>query len=280
MTRWWAGYVTATRFALLEQARNWLALAILVFFIPLWISVIYRLLPADGLLFFVRPAGRSVTIAGNILAQISGALQVIGLLVGFMMFLATTRSASFDRRLVQAGYPRLSLVGAKVTALVLAAAVVAVYTSMWMQLYWRPRQLVLLAASLFLVALIYGGIGIMLAAVVRNELAGVFLVIMTSFLDIGVQNPIANAAAASPALRVLPAFAAMQSAVTSVELSLIPYGYLALGLAWAVATAATGIAAFTVRTRSRRGNHTIDSTGPTMTDDITRNTRTRPYEAV
>ncbi|MGO4614711.1 hypothetical protein AB4305_00035 [Nocardia sp. 2YAB30] len=72
----------------------------------------------------------------------------------------------------------------------------------------------------------------------------------------------------------------MQSAVTSVEMSLIPYGYLALGLAWAAATAATGITAFTVRTCSHRGHHTIASTGPAMTDDITRNTRTRPSRAV
>jgi ABC-2 type transport system permease protein len=267
MKRWWSCYATATRFALIEQARNRLALVIVLFFIPLWISLAYAVMAATPVPFFVRPAGHSVTVQANTLAQITGALQAIALIVGFMMFIATARSAPFDRRLVQAGYPRLGLVLAKVTSLVLAAAAVAVYTTAWMQLYWRPQQLVLLAASLFLGALIYGGVGIMLAAVLRTELAGMFLLIMISFIDLGVQNPIANTAAASPVLRVLPAYGAMQSAVTSVGLRLVPWSYLALGLCWGAGTAATGIAAFVLRTRSRRTNSTIDPAGPAAADD-------------
>jgi hypothetical protein len=108
----------------------------------------------------------------------------------------------------------------------------------------------LLAASLFLVALIYGGIGIMLAAVLRTELAAMFLLIMTSFIDLGLQNPIANTDAANPVLSVLPAYGAMQSAVTSVGLRLVPSSYLTLGMCWAVGTAATGITAFVLSTRS------------------------------
>lgn len=49
-----------------------------------------------------------------------------------------------------------------------------------------------------------------------------------------------------------PACGAMQSAVTSVGLRLVPWSYLALGLCWAAATAATGITAFVLRTRVRR----------------------------
>jgi ABC-2 type transport system permease protein len=85
------------------------------------------------------------------------------LIVGFMMFIATARSAAFDRRLVQAGYPRL--------ALMMAAVAAVVYATAWMQLYWQPRQLILLAVSLFLVALSCGGVGIMFAAVLHSELA-------------------------------------------------------------------------------------------------------------
>ena len=268
MKRWWSCYLTATRFALVEQARNRLALVILVLFIPIWISLAYRLTAATPIPFFLRPAGHSVTVRANILSQITGALQAIALIVGFMMFVATARSAPFDRRLVQAGYPRLGLVLAKVTTLVLAGAAVAVYTTGWMQLFWRPKQLVLLAASLFLGALIYGGIGIMLAAVLRTELAGMFLLIMISFLDLGVQNPLATPVAASPVLRVLPGYGAMQSAVTSVGLRLVPWSYLTLGLCWAVGTASVGITAFMLRTRSRRTNTTIGPGGPDNQADV------------
>jgi hypothetical protein len=95
-----------------------------------------------------------------------------------------------------------------------------------MQLYWRPQQLVLLAASLLLLALIYGGIGIMFAAFLRSELAAMFLLIMTSFIDLGLQNPIANTDAANPLLSVLPAYGAIQTAVTSIGLCLVPSSYV------------------------------------------------------
>jgi hypothetical protein len=115
MKRWWLRYRAATRFALIEQGRNRLALVILLFFLPLWILLAYRITPTNPMPFFVRPVGHSIMVHANAVAQITGALQAIALIVGFMMFIATARSAAFDRRLVQAGYPRLTLVLAKVT---------------------------------------------------------------------------------------------------------------------------------------------------------------------
>jgi ABC-2 type transport system permease protein len=251
--RQWLCYLTATRFALIEQARNRLALIILVFFVPLELLLAYQVTGAAQVPYYVRAAGHSITLDARKLGQITTALQANALIVGFMMFIATARSAPFDRRLVQAGYPRLSLILAKVTTLMLAAAAVAVYTAAWMVLYWRPQQLVLLAAGVFLVALVYGGIGILLAAVLRSELAGMFLLIMSSIIDIGLQNPILNASgAAKPLLSILPSYGAMQSAITSVGLPLVPWNYLARALCWATGTAALGITAFVLRTRSHR----------------------------
>jgi hypothetical protein len=107
----------------------------------------------------------------------------------------------------------------------------------------------------------------MLAAVVRSELAAVFLLIMTSFIDLGLQNPIANTDAANPVLSVLPAYGAMQSAVTSVGLHLLPSSYLTLGMCWAVGTAATGIMAFALSTHSRGNTNTTAWAGLFATDD-------------
>ena len=252
MTRWWASYRVTVRFSLLEQVRNTAAMAILVLGTPVWVTVFYQLLPAAGAPCFVRPAGRTVTIAGAVLAQVSAGVQLTGLLVGLMMFLAMARSGSFDQRLVSAGCSRTALVLGKMTALGLAAVATAVYTTAWMRLFWRPHDLMLLAASLTVVALIYGCFGIVLAAAVRNELAGAILLVFASFLDAAVQSPIAAAVATNPNLRFLPAYGAMQSAVTSIQLSLVPYKYLGLGLLWAIAAATVGIGAFAIRTRSHR----------------------------
>ncbi|MFC8088857.1 ABC transporter permease [Streptomyces sp. NPDC057301] len=261
MRRWTSCLATAVRFAVIEQLRNRLALVIVVFFIPLWITLGYKVMASDPVRFFVRPAKRSITMDGNVISQMSGALHALGLIVGFMMFIATARSASFDRRLVLAGYPRLCLALAKFTALVLVAAVVAVYGAAWMRVYWRPQQLLLLAVGLFVGALIYGGMGVMLAACLRSELAGMFLVIMISFIDLSLQNPIANPTADSPLLRFFPAYGAMQTVVTAGGLHLVPWHELALGILWATGMMGAGMTAFGLRSRSRRADNA--TTAPT-----------------
>ncbi|MGW2748691.1 hypothetical protein [Streptomyces sp. NPDC001450] len=58
---------------------------------------------------------------------------------------------------------------AKCTSLLLVAALVAVYTTVWMHMFWRPERLLVLTAGMFTGALTYGGTGIVLAAVLRSE---------------------------------------------------------------------------------------------------------------
>ncbi|WP_329438120.1 ABC transporter permease [Streptomyces canus] len=254
------------RFALLEQARNRLALVIVVVFVPVWTTLAFEVVTRLPVRFYVRPAGRAVTMDGNVLTQITGALQALALIVGFMMFVATARSAPFDQRLALAGYPRLCLALAKISALVLVAAAVAAYATAWMHLFWQPRQLPLFAAGLFTGALIYGGIGIVLAAVLRSELAGMFLVIMISFIDLLLQNPISNPDANSAVLRYLPAYGAMQSAVAGGALASVTWSSLLLGAGWAAAAATSGMTAFALGTRSHRPQHS--TTAPAMSADV------------
>jgi hypothetical protein len=248
------------RFALVEQARNRLALVIVVVFVPVWTTLAFEVVTRIPVRFYVRPAARSVTMDGNVLTQITGALQALALIVGFMMFVATARSAPFDRRLVLAGYPRMCLALAKISSLVMVAAAVAIYATAWMHLFWQPEQQVLFGAGLFTGALIYGGIGMLLAAVLRSELAGMFLVIMISFIDLLLQNPISNPDADSAIVRYLPAYGAMQSAVAAGGLHLPPWSSLLLGAGWAAGTATAGMTAFALRTRSHQAD--INTPGP------------------
>ncbi|WP_406436936.1 hypothetical protein OHB14_60745 [Streptomyces sp. NBC_01613] len=98
MKRWWSCFGTTLRFALIKQARNRLALLIMVPFVPLWTTLTFEVVAPAPLRFYVRPVGRFVVMDGNILTQATGALQVLTLVVGFMMFAVTARSARFDRR--------------------------------------------------------------------------------------------------------------------------------------------------------------------------------------
>ncbi|MFF1765942.1 ABC transporter permease [Streptomyces sp. NPDC058249] len=252
MKRWWSCFGTALRFTLVEQARNRLALLIVVLFVPLWTALAFEVVARTELRFHLRPVGRFVVMDGNVLTQVSGALQALTLVVGFMMFVATARSALFDRRLVQAGFPRSCLGLAKCATLVLVAAAVAVYATAWVHLFWRPAQPVVFAAGMFTGALIYGGIGIVLAAVLHSELAGMFLAIMISSIDLLLQNPLINPNADSAVVRYLPAYGAMQTSVAAAGLHVVPFSCLLLSAGWALGTATLGMTAFAVRTRTHR----------------------------
>ncbi|WP_318216487.1 polyprenyl diphosphate synthase [Streptomyces sp. SCL15-6] len=242
---------TAVRHAVLEQARNRLALALVVFFIPLWLTLAYRVLPSDPVRFFLRAADRPVNLDANTVTQLSGALHSIALIVGFMMFLAASRSAEFDHRLVLAGYPRLCLLLARSGVLLLTAALTAGYATAWVCVFYRPERLDVMAGAFMVGALTYGGVGILLAAMLRSELAGMFVVIMVSLIDLTLQNPVANPAADSPMLKWLPAYGAMQASVSAADLTFFPWRQLLLGLCWSAGLTVAGLAAFTARTSRR-----------------------------
>lgn len=250
--RWWCRCLgTAVRHALLEQARNRLALVLVVFFVPLWLTLAYRILPSDPVRFYLRAADDSVLLDANTVTQLSGGLHAIALIVGFMMFLATSRSAEFDHRLVLAGYPRVCVLLARNVVLLLTAALTAGYATAWVCVYYQPERVDVMVGALLVGALTYGGAGILLAAVLRSELAGMFVVIMVSFVDLTLQNPVANPAADSPVLKWLPAYGGMQSAVSAVDLHQVPWQHLLLGLCWSAGLTAAGLAAFTLRTGRR-----------------------------
>ncbi|THA65745.1 di-trans,poly-cis-decaprenylcistransferase [Streptomyces sp. A0642] len=250
--RWWGRCLgTAVRHAALEQARNRLALVLVLFFVPLWLTLAYQVLPSDPVRFFLRAADQPVALGANTVSQLSGGLHSLALIVGFMMFLAASRSAEFDHRMVLAGYPRICLLLARSTVLLLTAALTASYATAWVCFFYRPERLDVLAAAFMVGALTYGGVGILLAALLRSELAGMFAVIMLSFIDLTLQNPVANPSADSPLLKWLPAYGAMQSAVSAVDLTHTPWRHLLLGLCWSAGLTAAGLAAFTARTSRR-----------------------------
>ncbi|MFC4565918.1 ABC transporter permease [Nocardiopsis mangrovi] len=248
----WTRYTTATRFALVEHLRNRLALFLVVLFIPTWITLVYLVIADADVRFFLRSTGDTITVDGNHVSKISGAINAVTLIIGFMMFIVTFRSFGFDARLARAGYPRAHLLAAKLTALVAAAAVVCAYAVGVICFYWTPEQPLMLWAALVGAALAFGGIGVMLAAVLRGELEGMFCIIMLSIIDMGLQNPVANPASDSDVVRFLPTYGTMQTGVAAGFLDTVPAAYFLLGPAWFLAAVLLAAAVFRARTRDRR----------------------------
>ncbi|WP_051163583.1 hypothetical protein [Nocardia brevicatena] len=246
-------FVIATRYGLVEHARNRFAMLLVAVFIPLFVTLAGLIITDTPVPFRLRDTGVVLQANGNELAQISGALTAVCLIIGFMMFAATFGSGAFDRRLCMAGYPRVALGLAKIACLVVAAMAVGVYATMALCFSWSPRQPILFVAALFCDAMTYGALGVVFGTLLRREVEGMFAIAMISCFDMVVQNPIASIGADSDVVRWLPSYGAMQAATTAGFSDTTPLTGLAVQLAWFTASALVGLVAFHLRTRSALG---------------------------
>lgn len=243
-------FATATRYAVTEHVRNRFAMVLVAVFIPLWTMLAYLVMPDTAARMRLRATGEMLAPRGNEITEISGALNAVTLITGFMMFAATFSGHDFDRRLAMAGYPRAHLVLAKVAALAMASAAVSVYATAVTCLIWTPRQPVLLATALFGAALTYGVLGVGFGAVLRREVEGMFAILMTSIIDLGLQNPITSSGSESPVTRFLPSYGAMQASTAAGFSTAGLPGHVAIQLGWSAGAGLIALLAFHRRTRN------------------------------
>ncbi|MDX3537538.1 ABC transporter permease [Streptomyces sp. MB09-01] len=249
--------VTATRYALVEHARNRFAMVLIAAFLPVWTCLAYVAIPDSPAPIRLRATGELLAPQGNEITAISGALNAVTLITGFLMFAATFTSSGFDRRLAMAGYPRTHLVAAKVGALALASALISAYATVVACLTWTPNQPLLLAVAFFSAGLTYGVLGVGFGALLRREVEGMFAIVMTSIVDLLLQNPIMSSGAGSSITRFLPSYGAMQAATAAGFSHTATPSYVLGQLAWCTVAALLGLLAFHRRTRS-----TLPAPGP------------------
>jgi hypothetical protein len=243
-------YLTATRYSLSELARNRFALGLLLIFVPLWYYLLGALIDNSPVAFKYAATGAMLQINSHNLTVLTAGLNTITLIVGFMLFALTRSGAAFDRRLVLCGYHQVTLMLAKLTSMMIVAALVALYAALALLLFWRPVSLPIVWLGLFGDALIYGALGLFLGAVVTSEIAGFFLVIMVSLLDTFFQNPLDNPLANKPALVYFPSYGPTQISVGGgFTHALTGYG-LWQTAAWFVGLALLGLLCFWLRTRA------------------------------
>src|SRR6185437_4358586 len=111
----WKRFVTAARFALIEQARNRFALGLLLVFVPIWDWLFGALIPPTPVAFKLQSTGAYLQVNGHDLTVLTSGFNAITLIVAFMIFAAARGNAAFDRRLVLAGLPRPVAMAAKIT---------------------------------------------------------------------------------------------------------------------------------------------------------------------
>lgn len=239
----------ATRYGLVEHARNRFAMLLVAVFLPVWVIMTGWAVAKEPVQFRLHSTRHVLTADSDKITQITGALNGVTLIIGFMMFAATFSNGAFDRRLSMAGFPRVPLGLAKVACLVIASVAVCSYATAVICCFWSPRQPVLLAAALFGTAMTYGALGVALGTLLRREVEGMFAIVMISVVDLGLQNPLASGAD-SGMVRWLPSYGAMQAATAAGFSTAVPAVDFAVQLVWFTAGTLISLLAFHRRTRS------------------------------
>ncbi|MFE9622936.1 hypothetical protein [Streptomyces sp. NPDC006527] len=242
-------YRTAAGYSLLAMAKNRLALVLLAFLVPLWITIAKTVATPDLFPFRLRATGQVLHAGGDKITMVSGSLNAVSLLVGFWVFSAARRTSAFDRRLAAAGYSRRALLAAKLTALLVTATLVSAYAVAWMLLYWTPRQPGLLILAVLAASLIYGAMGLFLSLFLPGEVEGMVAIIMASIIDLAPQNPVAATTADRPLVTLLPSYGSLQTALQGGFTHHFAVAPLANSLVWLGVLSAIALAAFLRRTR-------------------------------
>lgn len=237
----------AVRHSLAAQARNRLAWILLVLFVPGWYLLIGSMIPHKGAAFILRSNGTRLVVDGHDLTLITAGLSAITLITGFVVFAATRRAIPFDRRLILSGYRPAALITAKTTAALAVAAAVGAYAAVVILAFWRPAALWSIAVAFILAAASYAALGLLVGVLVRGDLEGFFLIIMTAMLDTFLENPVDNPLANKPILEFFPSYGPTQFAAAGAFHHQVLPGMVALSLAWTATFALLGLAVLRLR---------------------------------
>jgi putative Mn2+ efflux pump MntP len=238
--------LTALSMGLREYARMPVLLALLAV-LPAYLILVFAALVPETPVALTLPGGGRVQVP-MVDAYIAMFTPLVAGLVGAiagLFLLRATREA--DSRLTIAGYRSRELLAARVGLLgLVGASVTAVAVGVTFLTPFEPAHLGWLVVATLLCALTYGVFGV-LAGLVLDRLAGVYLVLFGSMIDIFVfQNPLATETAALAEL--LPGHVPVELAMRAGFGSVDPAA-LAPGLAYLAVLAAVALAAFYQSTR-------------------------------
>lgn len=227
---------TATAMAFRDQLRRPLV-PILLVLVPLFIVLIA--------VAQTEPSPRRIQLPGGVWAETTMkalhgpemakfAVAFVAALVGVFVMQASLQG---DRRLVAAGLGRRQAVFARLVVLITATTVVVAVSALVMRIGFAPASWPPVLAGLFLIGLIYAGIGA-LAGTLLDRLAATYLILFLGMTDLGVvQTPMFHAAPVRFAW-LLPGYGPTRVMLDgSYATRFAAGGELAVALVWTVALA-------------------------------------------
>jgi hypothetical protein len=178
-------------------------------------------------------------------------VAAVSFLACFLAFNLVHKRREVDARLVLAGYRAHEVLLAKLAVLLVLVATLAGYETLILWPWVVPRQAAMLVAGFFFGGLIYGCLGMLVGAIVKNELEGIFIIVFLTNIDAGwLQNPIYYAHSQRQGLiRALPGYGPVQLAVVGAFTEDAPHGALSRAVVCAGGALTLALLAFGLRIR-------------------------------
>lgn len=177
-----------------EYARNTLNLVLLVI-IPILLIVTF----GDAL---SRLAGLFALVLTKPMGQAMGALWAASFLSGITGFYMMVGARHADRRLVSAGYSPVTVVTLRFIAVALLGALATFISYCILRTQVSSASAVHTVLVMYLAALIYGALGILVGSVIPGELEGSFALLFFFVMDAFIGSPLFGAT--SSAFNLLP----------------------------------------------------------------------------
>ncbi|MFN8034109.1 MAG: ABC transporter permease [Mycobacterium sp.] len=253
--------IPPTAAALTASVRDWARVRVLWLLLVL-VPAVFVLLsdaitPPGRMAVTAVDAGRTVTVMVDPADLHAGTMAVSGIAALAMLSGAfvVLDSRHADRRLTQAGLPRRSVITARMSTAVLAAAIATAASLLMTALVFTPANWWAYGLASVLVAVTYAFAGMIVAPLV-GRVAAILLAFLIPFLDLGLsQSPMLRAEPEAWA-QALPGDGGMRLLIdASVTPGLDQWGSLASSLAW-LGVAAVGAAAVVAMSASRSARMT------------------------
>lgn len=139
------------------------------------------------------------------MAESMGALWAAAFLTGMMGFFMITGARAADRRLVGAGYGALEVVALRFTVIALFGGLATLASYGLLLTRVTPTDHAQMLLVMYLAALLYGALGVLIGSLIPGELEGSFALLFFFVMDAFIASPLFGNAGGFP-LNLLPTF--------------------------------------------------------------------------
>lgn len=166
---------------------------LIIFIIPVMFNAVILIITSDQedpVVFGILSDNSIRMVSRQSLSFVYMGCAAVSFLTSFLAFNLVFKRVKVDQRLSNCGYLPIEILASKLLALIGLVLAISIYESLITLLFLDPLHYGRFLSGFILAGLIYSCYGLLIGAISKHELEGIFLIILVANIDIGwLQNP-------------------------------------------------------------------------------------------